>query len=122
MTKGEAIYNFFSGFDVDAYATSSVPDDVILPYLTFDFVSDSFGQENSIAVNLWMHTESEAIPNAKAQQIADAIGYGGTILRFDNGAVWVKRGSPWCQSLKDDTAPGVKRRLMNVDLEYLSEN
>lgn len=122
MTKGEAIHSFFSGFGVDAYATSSVPDDVILPYLTYDFVSDSFGQENTIAVNLWMHTESEAIPNAKAQQIADAIGLGGKILRFDTGAVWVKRDSPWCQSLKDDTAPGVKRRLMNVALEYLSEN
>lgn len=122
MTKGAALHNFFSGFGLDAYAASAVPDDVILPYLTYDFISDSFGIENNIAVNLWMHTESEAIPNAKAQEIADAISLGGIFLRFDGGAVWVKRGSPWCQSLKDDTAPGVKRRLMNVTLEYLSEN
>lgn len=122
MTKGAALYQFFNSFDVAAYATSSVPDDVILPYMTYDFISDSFGIENNIDLNLWMHTESEAIPNAKAQQIAEAISLGGKILRFDGGAVWIKRGSPWCQSLKDDTAPGVKRRLMNVTLEYLSEN
>lgn len=122
MTKGKALHTFFSSFGLDAYTSSSVPEDVILPYLTYDFVSDSFDKEVSINVNLWFHTESEAIPNAKAQEIADYIGLGGRVVLYDGGAVWIKRGSPWCQSLHDDTAPQIKRRYLNITLEYLSEN
>lgn len=121
MTKGAAVHEFFSGFGMSAYAASAVPEDVILPYITYEFVADAMG-EVDISVNLWFYTESEAIPNAKALEISKAIGLGGKILRFDGGAVWVKRGSPWCQSLKDDTAPGIKRRLLNVRLEYISAN
>jgi hypothetical protein len=121
MTKGAAIHGFYSSFGIGAYSASSVPEDVIFPYLTYEFVADAMGQV-STSVNLWYYTESEAIPNAKAQEISEAIGLGGKILRFDGGAVWIKRGSPWCQSLKDDTAPGIKRRLLNVTLEYISAN
>lgn len=119
MTKATALHNFYSGFGLDAYPTSSVPSDVILPYLTYEYVADAMGEVDT-SVNLWFYTESEAIPNAKAQEISEAIGLGGVTLRFDGGVIWVKRGSPWCQSLKDDTAPGIKRRLLNVALEYIS--
>ena len=122
MTKGQALHSFFERF-MSAYASTSVPEDVIFPYLTYDSVVDAWdGGEVSIAVNLWFYTESEAIPNAKAQEIADAIGYGGITLPCDGGFVWIKRGSPWCQSLSDDTDSTIKRRYLNVTAEYLTLN
>jgi hypothetical protein len=121
MTKGAALHQFFSGFGMDAYAASSVPEDAVFPYLTHDLVIDSFDNgEVSLTVNLWFYTESEAIPNAKAEEISKAIGMGGHLIECDGGCIWLKRGSPFAQSLKDDTAPNIKRRYLNISAEYFT--
>jgi len=122
MTAGQALHNFFSSFGLDAYVDTAVPDDVALPYLTYqNKVSDFLEATADIEVNLWYYTTSEATPNAKAKQIHDAIGMGGKLLSCDDGYIWVKRGTPWCQSLLDDTDKTVKRRYINVSLEYLTK-
>lgn len=123
MTKGAALHQFFSGFGMDAYAASSVPEDAVFPYLTYDLITDNFdGGEVGITVNLWFYTESEAIPNAKAQDISAALGMGGRLIECTGGYIWLKRGSPFSQSLKDDTAPNIKRRYLNISAEYLTMN
>ena len=123
MTKGEALQQFFSGFGLTAYAAASVPADTVFPYLTYDLVTGNWGDtEASITVNLWYHTDSEAHPNAKADEIADAIGIGGKVLPCDGGGIWIKRGSPWCQSLADETDKSIKRRYINISAEFLTTN
>lgn len=123
MTKAAALYQFFSGFGMPAYASTSVPEDAVLPYLTYELITSAWeGGEVGLTVNLWFYTTSEAVPNAKAQELSEAIGLGGKILRCDGGAIWLKRGSPWCQSLSDETSPNIKRRYINVTAEYLTEN
>ena len=72
MTKGAALQQFFGQF-MTAYATNAVPDDVTLPYLTYDAVFDAWGGGAvSLTVNMWFHTTSEAVPNAKALELSDA--------------------------------------------------
>lgn len=123
MTKGKALFEFFFGFGMPAYESSSVPEDITFPYLTYDNVIDSItGGEVSITVNLWYNTEREDLPNAKAQEISEAIGYGGRVLECDGGYIWLKRGTPWCQNLDDDTNKNIKRRYLNVTAEYLTMN
>lgn len=122
MTKGAALQAFFSQF-MDAYAASSVPDDVVFPYLTYELTTSAWdGGEVGLTVNLWFYTTGEAVPNAKAQEISDAIGYGGVTLPCDGGFIWLKRGSPWCQNLQDDTDKNIKRRYINVTAEYMTLN
>ena len=122
MTKGAALQAFFSRF-MDAYAASAVPEDVTLPYLTYELVTSAWdGGEVGLTVNLWFYTTSEAVPNAKAQELSDAIGYGGVTLPCDGGFIWLKRGSPWCQNLQDDTDKNIKRRYINVTAEYMTLN
>ena len=122
MTKGAALQAFFSQF-MDAYAASAVPEDVTFPYLTYELITSAWdGGEVGLTVNLWFYTTSEAVPNAKAQEIADAIGMGGMLVPYDGGAMWIKRGSPWCQNLQDDTGKNIKRRYINVTAEYLTLN
>lgn len=123
MTKAAALYQFFSSFGMPAYTSTSVPDDVKFPYLTYELITSAFeAGEVGLTVNLWFYTTSEAAPNAKAQELSEAIGMGGKILRCDGGGIWLKRGSPWCQSLSDETSPTIKRRYINVTAEYLTEN
>lgn len=122
MTKAQAIKEWFGGF-LPAYPASSVPDDVVMPYLTYELVTGAFDSgEVGITVNLWYYTEDEAKPNAKAREMADKIGMGGVLVLYDGGAMWIKRGSPWCQSVVEEEEPNIKRRYINITIEYLSEN
>lgn len=55
MTKGAALQQFFGQF-MTAYASNAVPDDAVLPYLTYDAVMDTWSNSVSITVNMWFHT------------------------------------------------------------------
>lgn len=123
MTKGAALQSFFAGFSIPAYPAAAVPSGAKFPYLTYDAVFDAFpGGEVSITANLWYYTDSEAEPNAKAQELSAAIGYSGVTLSCDDGYIWLKRGSPFCQSLSDAADHNIKRRYINISAEYLTHN
>ncbi len=123
MTKEAALKAFFSGFGIPAYPSTAVPNDVIFPYLTYEVVLGAWESEPvSLTVNLWYFTTQESLPNAKARELSEAIGSGGKILPCDGGYIWLKRGSPWCRSLTDETDKNIKRRYINVTAEYLTKN
>lgn len=123
MTKTAALYQFFSSFSMSAYTSTSVPDDVEFPYLTYEPITSAWdGGEVGMTVNLWFYTTSEAVPNKKAEELSAAIGFGGKMLKCDGGYIWLKRGSPWCQPLSDETDRNIKRRYINVSAEYLTLN
>ena len=120
MTKGAALQSFFNSI-MPAYAETSVPDDAVFPYLTYQLSLNAWDRgETALAINMWFYTTSEAIPNAKAQELSDVIGYGGITIPCDGGFIWLKRGSPWCQSMRDESDPMIKRRYINVFSEFFS--
>lgn len=120
MTKDVALQKFFEGFGLSAFPSSSVPDDVIFPWLTYDPVFSEWGESVSITVNLWYRTESERIPNEKAAEISKIIGEGGKTISCDEGIIWIKRGSPFVQSLRDETDDMIKRRYIQLIAEFLT--
>lgn len=121
MTKDKALYAWFNNF-MPFYPASSVPGDVVFPYGTYELITDFlYGGEVGLTVNLWFYTESEADPNDKAQEFAQYIGLGGAVIPCDEGYIWIKRGTPWSQSLTDENDNKIKRRYINVTAEYLTE-
>ena len=121
MTKEQALHTFFNQFGIIGYRNTSVPDDAIFPFLTYDVPVSSFEEETvSITLNLYFYTDSEAVPDAKAEEIRQAIGMGGVLLNCDGGKIWLKWGAPWCQSLADDTNHNIKHRYINITAEYLT--
>lgn len=122
MTPEAAIYTFLNGFGIPAYASSSVPDRAEFPYITYDLVLGEWGQpEVNMPVNVWYRTDSEALPNAKVREISQAIGMGGVTLPCDGGMLWVKKGSPWAQAVTvEGEDEKVKRRYVNINIEYLT--
>ena len=122
MTKTAALYNFFSQFGVNAYPSNNTPGKLVFPYLTYEVAISGFLEgETAIVVNLWYYTTREDIPNAKVEEISKAIGLGGKTIRCDEGIIWIKKGSPFCKSLKDENEGTVKRRVINLSLEFLTE-
>lgn len=120
ITKAAAVQSFLSSFGLPAYAATSVPDEAEMPYITYYLVDGMFGDnEVSMQVDLWYYGGTEAAPNAKVQEISKAIGMGGVMLPCEAGAIWVKRGAPFAQTISDGSGDdSVKRRYINLDLEY----
>lgn len=73
-----------------------------------------------MTLNLWYYSTGEKVPNDKVQELSEAIGMGGKLVPCSGGAIWLKRGSPWCQNLRDDADPQIKRRYINLTVEYLT--
>ena len=122
MTKGAALQSFFDSI-MTSYAASSVPENATLPYLTYELITSAWdGGEVGLTVNMWFRTTSEKEPNAAVDKLSNAIGLGGVFLHCDDGVIWLKRGSPWAQSLTDETDKTIKRRYINVTAEYLTLN
>ena len=118
MTQGEALYKFFSLFDIPAFPQNSVPDGTSFPWLTYELKTGYFGDIYSCAVNLYFHTDSEKQPNEKAKEIGDKIGMGGIQIPYDGGTIWITRAEPWCTSLvEEDTS--IKHRQLMTELEFL---
>lgn len=120
MTKNKALYAWFNKF-MPFYRASAVPGDVQFPYGTYEYTENAFDLgEVGLTVNLWFRTESMAVPDEKAQELIQEIGYGGTVIPCDEGYIWLKRGSPLCQSIKNEDDPAIKGRYINITAEYLT--
>lgn len=118
-TSASVIYEFFNSFGIPAYPVSSVPDAVKAPYLTYELQTTTFEMgEVQISVNLWYYTPKEEEINAKVQEISDKLGLSGAVLWCDNGAVWLKRGHPFSQAIRDQDDPYAKRRYLIINAEF----
>ena len=117
-TKEATLSNFYSQF-LPAYEENSVPDDAVLPYLTYSMVTDNFGAEIALTVSVWYRDTSWAKCNAKTREIETAVGAGGVILPCDGGGIWLKRGTPFAQNMADDDDQ-IRRKYINLTAEYIT--
>lgn len=122
MTKAAAIYQFWSGFGLTAYEENTVPTDAVFPYITYQLVTDSFDREVSATASLWYRGESWTDINAKTEEISNKISRGGKVVPCDCGAIWLKRGQPFAQNMGDESDDLIKRKYLNLILEYLTLN
>lgn len=126
MTKAAAIYQFWSSFGLDAYeenAIYSMLEKPQFPYITYELNTDSFGDNDiALSASLWYHSHKWVNANAKAEEISAEIGRGGKFVQCDNGYIWIKRRSPFSQAMGDDSDDMIKRILISISVEFLTEN
>lgn len=120
MDKEQALHSFFSGFGVKAYDSSTVPDDAVLPRITYEVITDNFGVQNVLTASIWDRSTSWKGVTDILHRIEDSMGYGGQTVAYDRGLLWVKRGQPFAQRM-EDTDDSIRRIVMNIEVEYISE-
>ena len=123
MNKQEALQKFWSGFGLTAYEQNNVPFDVIMPYITYSESIGSFGDTPFMTASLWYFSEDDSRTDivAKANEIDEALGLGGMTVKYDNGLLWVKKGTPWAQAMDDPQDTRIKRIVLNISAEYISQ-
>lgn len=126
MTKAAAIYQFWSSFGLDAYEENSVyafGGELPFPYITYELNTDSFGDSGiPLSASLWYRSTSWVQANAKAEEISAEIGRGGKFILCDGGYIWIKRRRPFSQPMGDDSDDMIKRILISISVEFLTEN
>ena len=120
MTKAAAIYQFWNSFGLTAYEENMVPDDATFPYITYQLVTDSFDREVQATASIWYRSESWTAINAKTEEISQEISRGGKIVSCDDGAIWIKRGQPFAQNMRDESDDLIKRKYLNLTAEFLT--
>lgn len=82
----QALKQFFGGFGIPAYISDNIPDNVKMPYITYDLVEPEPLSYGYINASVWYRGESAMDLIDKVDEIKAAIG-GGICLRTESGAV-----------------------------------
>ena len=125
MTKEQALYSFYASFGLTAYEQSSVPtgdDAPDFPYLTYTVSTGSFGDGDIMqSVSLWYRSTSWTEINAKASEMAAVLSRTGKLIRYDGGSIWLRAGKPFAQSMGDPDDGTIRRKLINIVAEFISD-
>lgn len=123
MDKHQALFAFWSSFGLPAYDQYTVPDGATMPYITYEDVTDSLGNVVNMTASLWYRDQSWAAISRKAQEIADAIEAMDPItLPLDTGRLYLTRGTPWAQRMNEPDDSGIRRVVLNLQAEYLTQS
>lgn len=120
--KAQALYNFWSSFGIPAYDTNAVPDEAVMPYITYDTATDSVGTDIPLNASAWYRDTSWASISQLADTVASKIGYSYYIASINGGYMIVKRNSVFAQRMSDPTDDSVRRILFSVLVEFLTDD
>lgn len=120
MTKEAAIQRLFNQF-LPAYEENTVPDWAEMPYITYNLATgDILSGENPLSCSLWYKDNSWITINEKTREISEKIGLGGITLKCDEGVIWLKKGTPFAQSMGDANDDTIRRKYINLTAEFLT--
>jgi hypothetical protein len=119
MDRAQAINAFWNSFGLRAYDENTVPQNAVLPYITYEVATADFEDGDvPLTANIWYQGKSWADITQKAEEIAEEIGYGGKTIKTDKGYIWIKRRTPFAQRMSDNN-DNIRRILIGISAEYL---
>ena len=126
MDYQQTLDAFWNGFGVIAFQDDTVPDENqfadmnIAPYprITYSVSTNDFGVPTSMTASIWARSNSWKTSVSILKQIKNTLKYGGIQLRYDEGVMWIKTGTPFSSNMTDpdDT---IRRIVINIETEYL---
>ena len=124
MRKTQALQAFWSKFGIPAYQESSVPDGKDrpqFPYITYQNAAGFIEDQLALSASVWYRQDSWAGAEEKAAEIAEYIGFGGVLMPFDGGTLWINRGTPFSQSAPADPFDAlIRRKILNITAEFIT--
>lgn len=121
MNKAEALHSFYSSFELPAYDENTIPENAVLPYITYQVITDSLGNTVYLPASVWYRSTSWTAIQSKADEIAERLGYGGTIMPIDDGYLWLVKGTPFAQRMAEPSDEEVRRIVLSIEAEYLTK-
>ena len=119
MNKEQALNTFWNTFSIPAYDVYTVPDDVAMPYITYEASTASIGTDVLLSASFWYKGMSWGQITAKKDEISSYIG-GGASQPYDGGRVWIRKATPFSQRMSEPDDPNVRRIVIQIMAEFQS--
>lgn len=120
MDKQQAYYSLWNNFGLPAYDELSVPDNAVLPYITYQVITGDIEQQLFPTASLYYRSSSWATIDAKLAEISAYVEDMDPIPLNDGGYMYVRKGSPWAQRMADETDKDIRRYVLNLAVEFLT--
>ena len=121
MDRWQAQYQFWAGFGVPAYEENSVPSWAKMPYITYQAMVGGFGDVMTVTASIWDKSTSWEFADTLADRIENAIRLSLPIA-YDDGMYRVYIGNtPFSQNMGDPEDDQVKRKILNVNFEFMDK-
>lgn len=127
MDKMQALHGFWAGFGIPAIDEQSAYDTptmeqlgITYPYISYEAAVSELDEPVALSADIYYKSTSWAGAEAKAQQIISAIGYGGVKVGYDDGQIWITRGTPAYQRMSAENTFDIRRIHININAEFLS--
>ena len=130
MDSWQALHAFWSGFDVPAYDEQTIfaeGDAPAYPHITYESAGGINGNSDLLTASLWDRIDPDSTQTAswiwlkqKAEEIKNAIGYGGITIQVEGGGLWLKlpESSPFSRPLPSGE-DNILRIQMNIEVDYI---
>ena len=113
MTEtAKALYSFYSGFGIDAYPESNVPEDAKLPYITYTVIEPDWRNAASHQARVWYRSEGYKKINAKVDEITGAVG---ELIMLPTANVAIRPADPLVQ-YQPIANPEIKVAYLNFQI------
>lgn len=122
--KWQAQQEFWSSFGLTAYDELTVPDDAVMPYLTYEAVSGNLGAKTQVSASIYYRSNSWAEISRKADYIAQRISADERpAIKIDNGFMMVRipDGTMHSDRMDEPVDRNVRRIRFTVELEFLTK-
>lgn len=113
-STAQALYQFWSSFGLPAYTTTTVPDEVALPYITYSLTETEPFESATHYAQVFYRSTSNVELLAKVDEIKAAIG-AGVRISCDGGYVSLRPSTPYVQ-LMTDAVPENRYAYINLQL------
>lgn len=112
----EALKAFFSSFGIPAYLSGNIPDNVTMPYITYDLVEPEPLASAQMNASVWYRSTGTTEVASKADEIKAAIGTG-LDIQTESGVIHLFRDArvPFCQIMNDPDRE-TKRGLLSLTI------
>lgn len=122
MTKGQALQAFWESFGLTAYDETSVPDDAPFPYITYQVHTSSLDGLCITNASIWYRSYSWKEISEKTEEISKAIAQmNPPSVKIDGGRLYITKGVPFAQRMRDEADDAIRRMLLNINYEFLTE-
>lgn len=127
MLKTQALYSFWSSFGWDAIDEQSAYDENAMKalnipdrYITFESGIGEINEPTALTASLWQRSTSWTEIEQLADQIFQAVGYGGVKVNYAGGQLWITRRDPFSKRGPVIDTADWRRIIININAEFLS--
>ena len=132
MNKQQAYSAFWNGFGVLAFEENSAPTSDVLKqlaaaagkptdiYITYQVLVDDLDGKVFPTASIWSKSSSWEKADTLSNTISSRIEAMSTI-KLDNGRMFITKGSPFAQHMGDEGDQTIKRIILNLGIEFLTQ-